>query len=69
MKPKVSSAKWGTPYTTQFSTVYKDENNHEFYKVYNKQYKVKYFYGETAWADVQRYLADKDDPDAWSIFD
>lgn len=60
-KPKVSEIKnWiQNPFISYSSVViYQAEENEDFFKVESKGFKTKYFYGETAWQDAERYASD-----------
>jgi hypothetical protein len=63
MKPKVSQVKQWTydaDASNQIVEVYWADIDHAFFKAAPvvKGYKVKYFYGETAWMDSRRYAGD-----------
>lgn len=63
MKPKVSQVKQWTydaELSNQIVEVYYADIDNAFIKVAPvvKGYKVKYFYGETAWMDSRRYAGD-----------
>jgi hypothetical protein len=63
MKPKVSQVKqwtYDTDASNQIVEVYWADIDNAFFKAAPvvKGYKVKYFYGETAWMDSRRYAGD-----------
>ena len=58
-KPKVSDQTWIRIFHNSIIDVFESEEHPDFYfKVQPKQGRAKYFYGETAWSDYQRYAAD-----------
>ncbi len=79
-KPLVSTSQWVLIYESPefvpfgskspHAKVYKDTNpdNWAFYKVTSPDTRPKYFYGESAWSDVQRYVVDLGDFGGWDIF-
>lgn len=67
-KPKVSSASWHNIYTSDIASVYQDGNDDIFFKVLIQGYRPKYFYNESAWSAVQRYVVDAGDSQGWSVF-
>ena len=59
MKPKVSEQTWRQIMHEQNVVVYESEEHPDFYfKVEVQGQRSKYFYGEMAWADYQRYASD-----------
>jgi hypothetical protein len=56
--PAVSSASWHALFVDDKVKVYQDGNDDIFFKVQVKGTRTKYFYNETAWSDVSRYLVD-----------
>ena len=60
---------WEKVWQTENVLVVESENFSTFYKVEIKGQPKKYFYGESAWSAVQRYVVDKTgDMSAWGIF-
>lgn len=60
-KPKVSQVgHWNivTELCNSIANVYTADIDDFFFKVSGKKVKTKYFYGETAWQDSQRYASD-----------
>ncbi len=60
-KPKVSDVKhWDIvmELSNSIANVYTADIDDFFFKVTGKGVKTKYFYGETAWQDSQRYASD-----------
>ena len=59
-RPKVSEQTWERIYHTNIVSVYESQEHHGFYYRVNVEGKrPKYFWGETAWADYQRYAYDQ----------
>lgn len=58
---------WQEIYYSPWVTVYAAENISGYYKVKNPK-KTKYFKGEMAWSDIQRYVYDLGDKGAYFIF-
>jgi hypothetical protein len=48
--------------------VYESDKYQCFYKVAPKAGKPKYFFGESAWMDAQRFAVDNSDFSAYTIF-
>ena len=48
--------------------MYESDKYHDFYKVEPAGERAKYFFGETAWMDTQRFAVDKSDFSAYNIF-
>jgi hypothetical protein len=68
-KPLVSEVTgWTRIYHNGDVQVYEAENYHDFYKVITATSRPKFFFGETAWMDCQRYAVDKSDFSAYTIF-
>jgi hypothetical protein len=69
-KPKVQDVTgWEKVWQTENVLVVESENFSDFYKVEIKGQPKKYFYGESAWSDVQRHIVDETgDMSAWGIF-
>lgn len=60
-KPKVSEVRYWNEIaelSNSVATVSTANIDDFFFKVTGKGVKVKYFYGENAWADSQRYASD-----------
>ena len=60
-KPKVSDVRhWDivTELSNSIASVYTADIDDFFFKVTGKGVKTKYFYGEMAWQDSQRYASD-----------
>jgi hypothetical protein len=67
-KTKVSEvSSWDELYYSSYATVYEAANIFGFYKVKTSK-TTKYFKGESAWMNIQRYVVDLGDPGGWSIF-
>lgn len=67
-KPSVSSTTWSRIFHNEGVEVYESDKYEDFYKVTPKGGRSKYFFGETAWMDAQRYAVDNSDFSAYSIF-
>lgn len=61
MKPKVGDQVWNRIFHNQAAEVYKAQAHEDFFKVVVNR-KAKYFYGETAHMDYQRYVYDLTTP-------
>ena len=59
-RPKASDQIWKQRFHNSVVTVYVAHDYPDFYyKVDVKGKRPKYFFGETAWSDYQRYAADE----------
>jgi hypothetical protein len=67
--PPVGSAKWFNLFSDEKVNVYQDTNDDIFFKVIIAGNKPKYFYNETVWSDVPRYVADVLGGQYWSVLD
>lgn len=67
--PAVASAKWENLFSDEQVNVYRDINDDIFFKVVIKGHKPKYFYNETVYSDVPRYVADELGGQYWSVLD
>jgi hypothetical protein len=67
-KPSVSSTTWTRIFHNGGVQVYEADKYYDFYKVSPVSGKPKYFFGETAWMDAQRYAVDQSDFSAYNIF-
>ncbi len=67
-KPSVSSTTWTRIFHNSGVEVYEADKYEDYYKVVSKSDRPKYFFGETAWMDTQRYAVDKSDFSAYNIF-
>ena len=67
-KPSVSSTTWTRIFHNGGVRVYESDRYHDFYKVEPAGERSKYFFGETAWMDTQRFSVDKSDFSAYNIF-
>ena len=67
-EPSVGSADWKVIGEGKTWIISIDEKNNSFFKSEGLGYVTKYFYGESAWGDVQRYTSDKSgDSQAWCL--
>jgi hypothetical protein len=67
-KPSVSSTTWTRIFHNGGVRVYESDRYEDFYKVEPAGERPKYFFGETAWMDTQRFAVDKSDFSAYTIF-
>ncbi|NBV01301.1 MAG: hypothetical protein EBS31_07740 [Burkholderiaceae bacterium] len=67
-KPSVSSTTWTRIFHNGGVAVYEADKYYDFYKVSPVLGKPKYFFGETAWMDAQRFAVDNSDFSAYNIF-
>ena len=67
--PAVASAKWDNVFFDEKVAIYQDMNDDIFFKVSIVGRKPKYFYNETVWSDVPRYVADELGGEYWSVLD
>lgn len=67
-KPSVSSTTWTRIFHNGGVDVYEADKYYDYYKVSPKNGKPKYFFGESAWMNAQRFAVDNSDFSAYSIF-
>jgi hypothetical protein len=68
-KPRVSEVgSWDRIFHNEGVSVYEASNYYDYYKVVTSTKKTKYFFGETAWMNTQRFAVDHSDFSAYSIF-
>jgi hypothetical protein len=67
-KPSVSSTTWTRIFHNGGVHVYEADKYYDFYKVVPAGEKPKYFFGESAWMNTQRFAVDKSDFSAYNIF-
>lgn len=67
-KPAAGSTTWTRIFHNTGVEVYEADKYQDYYKVVAKPDRPKYFFGETAWMDTQRYAVDKSDFSAYNIF-
>ena len=67
--PPVSSAKWETLFADEQVVIHRDTKDDIFFKVVIKGNRPKYFYNETVYSDVPRYVADELGGQYWSVLD
>jgi hypothetical protein len=67
-KPSVSSTTWTRIFHNSGVSVYEADKYYDFYKVSPGSGKPKYFFGETAWMDVQRMAVDKVGQKGYTVF-
>lgn len=68
-KPRVSEVSgWTRIFDHDNIEVYEADNYHNYYKAIPKGERPKYFFGESAWMNTQRFAVDKSDFSAYTIF-
>lgn len=68
-KPKVSETGWDQTFHNEGITFYTSDTFFDYYKVViKKTKKTKYFFGESAWMNAQRFAVDNSDFSAYNIF-
>lgn len=67
-KPSVNSTTWSRVYHDEGVAVYSSDKYFDFYKLTATGKRPKYYFGETAWMDVQREAVDLVGFGAYSIF-
>ena len=67
-KPSVSSTTWRGIFHEKDIKVYEADRYYDFYKIIAGSDRPKYFFGETAWMDTQRYVVDKIGMVGYNIF-
>ncbi len=68
-RPSVSSVScWNQIFHQGNVKVYEADNYYDYYKVIPGSDRPKYFFGETAWMDTQRYVVDKVGMEGYNVF-
>lgn len=68
-KPKVSEVtSWTRFFHSNGISVYEADNYYDYYKVSPETGKPKYFFGESAWMQAQRYAVDLIGMAGYNIF-
>lgn len=67
-KPSVSSTTWNQIFHDRGVYVYEADKYYDFYRVTSGSDRPKYFFGETAWMDCQRYVVDKIGMNGYNVF-
>lgn len=68
-KPSVSTTGWNRVYHDEGVSVYSSDTYFDFYKLVTPGSRPKYYFGESAWMDVQRQAVDLVGMRAYQIFD
>ena len=68
-KPSVSSTTWTRIFHNNGVEVYEADKYFDFYRVNSGSDRPKYFFGETAWMNCQRYVVDKIGMVGYTVFD
>lgn len=67
-RPPVSSTTWKRIFHNEGVEVYEADKYYDYYKVIPKGGRSKYFFGESAWMNAQRFAVDNSDFSAYSVF-
>ena len=67
-KPSVNSTTWTRIFHYYTVQVMESDQFCEFYKLVEDGKRPKYFFGETAWMDVQRMAVDKVGEKGYTVF-
>lgn len=67
-KPTVGSTTWTRIFHNDGVEVYEADKYYDYYKVSPKNGKAKYFFGEAAWMNAQRFAVDSSDFSAYNVF-
>ena len=67
-KPSVSSTTWTRLFHYNTVQVMESDRYYDFYKLVVEGQRAKYFFGETAWMDVQRMAVDKVGMAGYNVF-
>jgi len=67
-RPSAGSTTWTRIFHNGGVRVYESDKYYDYYKVEPAGERAKYFFGETAWMDAQRFAVDKSDFSAYNIF-
>lgn len=67
-KPSVKDTTWTRIFHYDTVKVFQSDRYYDFYKLVTENERPKYFFGETAWMDVQRLAVDKVGFSGYNIF-
>ena len=67
-KPRVNDTTWTRIFHYNTIQVLESDRYYDFYKIIAEGERPKYFFGETAWMDVQRVAVDKIGPSGYNVF-
>lgn len=67
-KPSVNSTTWTRMFHSDGVSVYDSDKYQDFYKVVPQDDRPRYFFGEQAWMDCQRFVVDKVGHSGYNIF-
>jgi hypothetical protein len=67
-KPSAGSTTWTRIFHNQGVQVYEADKYYDYYKVIPGSDRPKYFFGESAWMNAQRFAVDNSDFSAYNIF-
>jgi hypothetical protein len=64
-KPSVADTTWSRIFFNDGVIVYESDKFYDFYKVVANNTRAKYFFGELAWNNAERYAVDNSDFSAY----
>ena len=67
-RPSISSTGWIQIFHNSDIKVYEADRYYDYYKVTPGSDRPKYFFGETAWMDCQRFVVDKIGMSGYNVF-
>jgi hypothetical protein len=67
-RPSVSSTTWTRMFHEGTVAVYESDRYYDYYKVIAGSDRPKYFFGESAWMNCQRYVVDKIGLAGYNVF-
>jgi hypothetical protein len=67
-KPRVNDTTWTRIFHYNTIQVLESDRYYDFYKIIAEGERPKYFFGETAWMDVQRVAVDKVGHSGYNVF-
>jgi hypothetical protein len=67
-RPRVNDTTWTRIFHYDTLQVLESDGYYDFYKIITEGERPKYFFGETAWSDVQRVAIDKIGYQGYNVF-
>ena len=67
-RPSVGSTSWTQIFHSNGTYVFEADKYYDFYRVTSGSDRPKYFFGETAWMNCQRYVVDKIGMNGYNVF-
>ena len=67
-KPGVNTTTWSRVFHNDGLEVFAADKYYDFYKATPQNEKPRYFFGEQAWMDCQRFVVDKIGHSGYTIF-